>query len=158
MILFCDNRQLELEEKLGSGACGKQPFVCTASGLTALGSLGSVFRAFDLSNDNRELVIKIDNARLNSRSLEHEHRVLSQLHGVPGIPRPIWFGTESGRKVLMLDFLGPSLEGVFNLCGRAFSHKTVAMIACQLVCSVLSSEAISVDRFFSLSLIAHSPR
>jgi hypothetical protein len=141
MILFCEKYQLELEEKLGSGSCGKPPTVCPMDGfwLILQGLPGSVFRAIDLSNDNRELVAKIDNARFNSRSLEHEHHVLSQLQGVPGIPRPIWFGTESGRNVLLLSSLGPSLEGVFNLCGRTFSHKTVAMIACQLVCSVLSS-------------------
>lgn len=142
MILCCDHYQLELGDKLGSGSCGKQPAICPMYGFWANSAgplLGSVFRAFDLSNNKRELVVKIDNARFNNRSLEHEHHVLSELRSIPGIPRSLWFGTESGRKVLLLSSLGPSLEGVFKLCGRSFSQKTVAMIACQLVCSVLSS-------------------
>lgn len=33
----------------------------------------------------------------------------------------------------MIDLLGPSLEDVFDMCGRKFSIKTVAMLAKEMV-------------------------
>lgn len=97
------------------------------------GDAGTVFRASASTGTYRELAIKLCDASLNNRSLDHEYRILSQLRGIAGIPQPIWFGLESGRHVLVLNYLGRSLEDVFDMCGRTFSVGTVCMIADRLV-------------------------
>lgn len=49
------------------------------------------------------------------------------------VPNVRWFGTEGGYNIMVMDLLGPSIEDVFNLCGRRFTMKTVLMLADQMV-------------------------
>jgi casein kinase 1 len=44
-----------------------------------------------------------------------------------------WFGSEGDYNVLVIDLLGPSLEDLFNYCGKKFSLKTVLMLADQML-------------------------
>jgi len=50
-----------------------------------------------------------------------------------GIPNLHWFGVEGDFNIMVIDLLGPSLEDLFNYCGRKFSLKCVLMIADQMV-------------------------
>ena len=50
-----------------------------------------------------------------------------------GIPMAHYFGQEGLHNILCIDLLGPSLEDMFDLCGRKFSIKTVCMVAKQMV-------------------------
>jgi len=50
-----------------------------------------------------------------------------------GIPQIYHFGQEGLHNVLVIDLLGPSLEDLFDMCGRKFSIKTVCMAARQMV-------------------------
>jgi len=52
---------------------------------------------------------------------------------VAGIPTIYWFGQECGFNVLVMELLGPSLEEVFDKCGRKFSTGTVCMLAIEMV-------------------------
>jgi serine/threonine protein kinase len=47
-----------------------------------------------------------------------------------------WYGEECDFFVMISDLLGPSLEDLFNFCGRKFSLKTVLLLADQLLSRV----------------------
>jgi len=55
-----------------------------------------------------------------------------------GIPQIYHFGQEGLHNILVIDLLGPSLEDLFDMCGRKFSIKTVCMAARQMVFSILA--------------------
>jgi hypothetical protein len=62
----------------------------------------------------------------------HRNRYLF-LQPAAGIPSLRWFGIEGDQNVMVIDLLGPSLEDLFDFCGRKFTVKTVLMLADQMV-------------------------
>lgn len=44
-----------------------------------------------------------------------------------------WYGTEGDYNVMVMQLLGPSLEDLFNFCGRRFKLKTVILLADQIL-------------------------
>lgn len=67
------------------------------------------------------------------RALEEEVEAYRTLAGEAGIPRVYWFGKEGDYNALVFELLGPSLEDLFNYCGRRFSLKTILLIADQAI-------------------------
>ena len=56
---------------------------------------------------------------------------------VPSQRSPPWFGTECNYyKAVVINFLGPYLEDLFNFCKQTFSLKMVLLLANQLVCEI----------------------
>lgn len=60
-----------------------------------------------------------------------------------GIPQIYHFGQEGLHNILVIDLLGPSLEDLFDMCGRKFSIKTVCMAARQMVSATLLCFAVA---------------
>ena len=56
-----------------------------------------------------------------------------------GVPNAYYFGQEGLHNILVIDLLGPSLEDLFDMCGRKHSVKTVAMLAKQMVCFLVTT-------------------
>lgn len=97
------------------------------------GGFGCVYLASDVNTD-KEVAIKLEHISVDSSLLQEEAEVYKSLAGGVGIPLVYWFGWEIEYRALVFELLGPSLEDLFNYCGRQFSLKTVLMIADQLIC------------------------
>lgn len=80
-----------------------------------------------------DVAIKLEHVSIDPSLLEGEVDIYRSLSGGAGIPRVHAYETECEFNAMVLDFLGPSLEDLFNYCGRKFSLKTVLMLADQLL-------------------------
>ncbi|RKO83655.1 casein kinase I [Blyttiomyces helicus] len=76
-----------------------------------------------------EVGIKVESVKAK----EYEAKVYKSLNGGVGIPFVRWVGVECEYICMVMDLLGPSLEDLFNFCGRKFTLKTVLMLADQLL-------------------------
>lgn len=81
------------------------------------------FRTYRLLNE----YMKSQQQVLNQQSLADG----SLLYG--GVPQAYYFGQDSIYNCLVMDLLGPSLEELFDQCGRKFSVPTVCRAAIQMV-------------------------
>ncbi len=100
------------------------------------GSFGNVFKAKDINDENIFLAIKIEKVEKtesNKSRLESEYSIYNNIQG-EGIPQIIHYNNNyNGLKLLIMNFLGPSLEDLFNFCSRKFSLKTISMMGIQLI-------------------------
>lgn len=125
------------------------------------GSFGVIYEGLNLLN-NQSVAIKFEPRKSEVPQLRDEYRTYKILAGtcnnriwcldkrvdfiiIAGVPSAYYFGHEGLHNVLVIDLLGPSLEDLFDMCGRKFSIKTVAMVAKQMVFSI----------FLSLFQLAH---
>lgn len=79
------------------------------------------------------IAAKIESASTERPKLRREFKIYKMLGDYKGIPRALWFGTERGYNAIIMSRLGPSLEELFDRCGRRFGLKTVLLLADQLV-------------------------
>ncbi|CAO3670804.1 unnamed protein product [Umbelopsis vinacea] len=96
------------------------------------GSFGVIYEGTNLLN-NQQVAIKFEPRKSDAPQLREEYRTYKILNGCHGVPNAYYFGQEGMHNILVIDILGPSLEDLFDMCGRQFSPKTVAMVAKQML-------------------------
>ncbi|KND01651.1 CK1/CK1/CK1-D protein kinase [Spizellomyces punctatus DAOM BR117] len=96
------------------------------------GSFGDIYLGTNIIN-GEEVAIKLESVKAKHPQLEYESKVYKSLAGGVGIPFVRWFGIECDYNCMVIDLLGPSLEDLFNFCGRKFTLKTVLLLADQLI-------------------------
>ncbi|KAI8824291.1 casein kinase I [Fimicolochytrium jonesii] len=99
------------------------------------GSFGDIYLGTNIIN-GEEVAIKLEAVKAKHPQLEYEAKVYKSLAGGVGIPFVRWFGIECDYNCMVIDLLGPSLEDLFNFCGRKFTLKTVLLLADQLISRV----------------------
>lgn len=96
------------------------------------GSFGDIYLGTNITNQE-EVAIKLESVKSKHPQLFYEAKLYKILAGGVGIPYVRWYGVEGEYNVMVMDLLGPSLEDLFNYCGRKFSLKTVLMLADQML-------------------------
>lgn len=96
------------------------------------GSFGEIYAGTNV-HTGEEVAIKLEPLKSKHPQLLYESKIYRVLQGGYGIPAVKWFGSEGDYNVLVIDLLGPSLEDLFNYCGKKFSLKTVLMLADQML-------------------------
>jgi casein kinase 1 len=105
--------------------------------------------------NNKQVAIKFEPRKSDAPQLRDEYRTYKMMagsgivqkkkkkgniipaffniFGLVGVPNAYYFGQEGLHNILVIDLLGPSLEDMFDICGRKFSVKTVCMLAINMV-------------------------
>ncbi|CAO3595614.1 unnamed protein product [Absidia cylindrospora] len=96
------------------------------------GSFGVLYEGTNLLN-NQSVAIKFEPRKSDAPQLRDEYRTYKILAGLQGVAAAYYYGQEGLHNILVIDLLGPSLEDLFDMCGRKFSIKTVAMLAKQML-------------------------
>ncbi len=96
------------------------------------GSFGVIFEGTNMINQV-PVAIKFEPRKTEAPQLRDEYRTYKHLNGSYGIPNAYYFGQEGLHNILVIDLLGPSLEDLFDWCGRRFSVKTTVQVAVQMI-------------------------
>ena len=95
------------------------------------GSFGLVYEGLYLEY-NEPVAIKLE-GKDDYKLLEHEYNIYKNIYDNQlKIPKIYWFGKQGEFTILVMQYLGESLEKLFDKCGRKFSLKTTIMIGVQI--------------------------
>ncbi len=97
------------------------------------GAFGTVYKARHKNTGNM-VAIKIESKDKHSR-LIHEQNIYKALHSCNalGFPRLYDYIEDKKNNICIMDYLGPSLEDLFEFSGNKFTIKTVLMIGIQVL-------------------------
>lgn len=95
------------------------------------GSFGEVYKAYD-SENKHNVAIKIEKKEKSKRLL-HEFDLYANLDGMKGIPKMYWKGNHNDNNVIAMEYLGPSLDELFQCCDSKFTPHTICLIGIQIM-------------------------
>ena len=99
------------------------------------GSFGDIYRGTNIQT-GEPVAIKLEPVKTRHPQLLYEARLYKILNTggcAVGIPNVWWYGVEGDYNVMVIDLLGPSLEDLFNFCGRKYGLKSTLMLADQMI-------------------------
>lgn len=96
------------------------------------GSFGEIYIGTNMQT-GEDVAVKLEAVKAKQPQLLYESKLFRLIAGFPGIPVVHWYGVEHDHNVMVIDLLGPSLEDLFNFCGRKFSMKTIHMLAMRML-------------------------
>ncbi|XP_037939418.1 casein kinase I-like [Teleopsis dalmanni] len=86
------------------------------------------------ASDTGDIVaIKARDRSTKHKQMQTEAEVYQKIQGDVGIPCMKWFGTHGDESVLVLEYIGSTLEQLYNIFSRSFSLKTILMLADQIL-------------------------
>ncbi|ELP89559.1 casein kinase I isoform alpha, putative [Entamoeba invadens IP1] len=97
------------------------------------GSFGDVFQGLDITNKT-QVAIKIELKSCKHPQLLAEaalYKYLAEGNEGPGLTKVFYTGVQDDYNVMVMEFLGPSLEDLLQYVSKPFSLKTVLMIVDQ---------------------------
>eukprot|EP00164_Ancoracysta_twista_P008291 GFYU01011942.1.p1 GENE.GFYU01011942.1~~GFYU01011942.1.p1 ORF type:complete len:345 (-),score=58.54 GFYU01011942.1:73-1107(-) len=100
--------------------------------MIASGAFGEVFLGRDNKNGT-EVAIKLEPTKAKVPQLAFEAKVLDNLQGTAGFAKLRHYGRQEDYNILIMDLLGPSVEDLFQFCGRRFSLKTTCLLGMQMM-------------------------
>jgi len=95
------------------------------------GAFGTVYKA-ETKDTKQPVAIKIEENKKGSR-LEYETIVYKEIKDEIGFPKIYEIKKTKKQIICVMEQLGPSLEDLYEFCGRKFSLKTTLMIAIQIL-------------------------
>ena len=110
--------------------------------MLGFGAFGEIHLAYDTAQKQLR-AIKFEIASHKNPQLKHEFSILEQLNKVEsgkssqdiiGIPKVYGFDRmENKYNYMIMDFLGPSISDLYQLCEKKFSLETILMIGIQML-------------------------
>ena len=109
------------------------------------GSFGVVFKCIS-KEDNKFYAIKIEQKKKDKKHVSrvnHEMKIYKLLEESIGFPKIYNMINRQNETLIVMDYLGPSLEELFDFCDHKFSLKTVLMISIQILNRIESLHKIN---------------
>ncbi|KAA6385690.1 MAG: putative Casein kinase I, partial [Streblomastix strix] len=107
------------------------------------GSFGEVYKGYRLKKNKdgqlesyQSVAVKLEELSVIPSQLYQESKLYRVMNQVKGFPRVYYWGEERGHRILIMDYLGPSLEELIDRFHRKLTLKTVLMLADQMITRV----------------------
>lgn len=96
------------------------------------GSFGLVYKGYHKDKEDK-VAIKLEKRDSKKPRLLLEASFYKKLKDIKYIPKVKWLGRSKKWNIMVIDYLGPSLEDLFSFCSNNFSLKTILMITLQIL-------------------------